>query len=196
MDSYNAMIYFTGEGYINVFLPKVGETVIYAGRPVYLKNMSFDVLNSIRSLRPLRIDLKITNSSKGAYQTIDFSSYTNLKEQIKNTVISQPKLAPVSDEELSSIFSKGTKGPIPLDEGKLTTTDGPAITIDMSDKPIEGPVNIYTVNPGDYIVDSGTHFGKTIQQVFEEGKLDAVYKRTKNQKLKTAIEEYYKFLKG
>lgn len=193
MDSYNAMIYFTGEGYINVFLPKVGETVIYAGRPIYLKNMSFDVLNSIRSLRPLRIDLKITNSSKGAYQTIDFSSYTNLKEQIKNTVTSQPKLAPVSNEELSSIFSKGTKGPIPLEECKSNTTDNTELLKDTSNKPNQEQ---NTVNPGYYIVDSGTHFGKTIQQVFEEGKLDAVYKRTKNQKLKTAIEEYYKFLKG
>jgi hypothetical protein len=161
------MVYYMGEGSTNIFIPKIGDTTITNGRPIYLKNASFNVIEALRTFRSMQIDLKINAKQDGAFRIIDFTEVNDSLKQIakQNTVAKEQ----VSQEEIDSILKSGSTGPIVLESSK-------------SDSSL-----------GDYKLPSGQYEGKTLSEMDKAGKLKAIYSgfKSRNPEVKEAIEKYY-----
>lgn len=71
MSLYNVMVYYNGEGYINLYIPGLGDTNIYNGKPLYLKNASFNVIEALRQYRTMSIKIEINAKQQGAYRIVD-----------------------------------------------------------------------------------------------------------------------------
>ena len=170
MNLYNIMVYYKGEGTTNIFIPGIGDTVVSEGRPIYLKNANFNVLEAIRSFRNMGIDIKINVDSLGAFRTIDLGESRNPVNVIKE---SRP-VEKVDADDIQNVLKSGSKGPIILDE-----------------EPIKESLN--TVNYDSFVLPSGKFEGKTLLEVDKMGKLKSVYNgfKNRNQEVKEAIEKYY-----
>lgn len=169
MNLYNIMVYYNGEGTTNIFIPGVGDTVIGNGRPIYLKNASFNVLEAIRTFRSMGIDLKINVDSLGAFRTIDLQESRNPVNVLKET---RP-VEKVDADDIQSVLKAGSQGPIVLDDSVKES--------------------VSTVDYDTYVLPSGKYEGKTLAEVDKEGKLKSVYNgfKTRNPEVKEAIEKYY-----
>lgn len=167
MNLYNVMVLFKGEGYITIFIPGLGDTTINFGKPIYLKNAPFKVIEALRQYRNLHIEFRINASQQGAVRVVD---YNELQSPFQSRPVVQVKQEAVTEAELSSVKSAGTSGPIPVEKPKQETTDY-----------------------GDYVLPSGSYEGKTLKEVDKEGKLKSVYNgfKSRNPEVKEAIEKYY-----
>lgn len=163
MNLYNVMIYYKGEGSTNIYIPGLGDTNITYGRPIYLKNASFNVIEALRQFRTMQIDIKINVDGLGAFRTVDLSSNKEPIQRLKPV----NEINTVSNDDIKSILSSASNGPIPV-ENK-------------------------TQDYGSYILQSGQYEGKTLKEVDEMGKLKAVYNgfKSRNPEVKAAIEKYY-----
>lgn len=167
MNLYNVMVHYEGEGSTNIFIPGLGDTTITYGRPLYLKNASFNVIEALRQFRMMMVTIQINAKQEGAYRIVDLANTVN------NTIIkTRPVEEKVSEGDISAVLSSGTQGPIPTLEPlkKEETTDY-----------------------GSYVLPSGSYEGKTLAEVDKEGKLKAVYNgfKSRNPEVKEAIEKYY-----
>lgn len=166
MDLYNVMVFYEGEGSTNIYIPGNGDTTITYGRPVYVKNANFNVIEALRSFRKMQISIKIGVSSVGAYRTIDLGTQPHF---VKSVPIKEKEQ--VTNADISSILGSATNGPIVIDNKE-------------EDK---------TTDYGSYVLPSGKFAGKTLAEIDKEGKLKAVYNgyKTRNKEIKEAIEKYY-----
>lgn len=166
MDLYNVMVYYKGEGSTNIYLPCAGDTNIISGRPLYLRNCTYSVIEALRQFRDMMIDFKIGAKQDGAYRIIDFEDLDIPIRSPKNKVSSKKEA--VSESEISSIISSGQSGPIAIEQSS-------------------------TINYSEYKLPSGQFEGKTLAEVDKEGKLKAVYNgfKSRNPEVKEAIEKYY-----
>lgn len=167
MNLYNVMVYYEGEGSTNIFIPGVGDTSITNGRPLYLKNASFNVVEALRQFRMMMVTIKINAKQEGAFRIID------LLNTVNNTIInSRPREEKITESDISNVLSSGTSGPIPTIE-PLKTEE--------------------SIDYGKYVLPSGSYEGKTLEEVDKEGKLKAVYNgfKSRNPEVKEAIEKYY-----
>lgn len=165
MDLQNVMVFYEGEGSTNIYIPGNGDTQITNGKPIYVKNANFNVIEALRTFRKMKINIKIGASSLGAFRTIDLAA----NAQVIRPQPVQPKQEVVTNADISSVLSAGTKGPIVV-EPKKEANDF-----------------------GSYILPSGKFAGKTLKEVDKEGKLQAVYNgyKKRNPEIKEAIEKYY-----
>ena len=172
MNLYNLMVLFKGEGYITIYIPGIGDTTINYGKPIYLKNAPFKVIEALRQCRNLHIEFRINASQTGAVRIIDFNE---LQSPFQARPIIQQKQEAVTQAEISSVRSAGTSGPIPVEEVVISEKDDS--NIDYSK----------------YTLPSGSFEGKTLAEVDKEGKLKAVYNgfKSRNPEVKLAIEKYY-----
>lgn len=148
MNKFNAMLYFNGEGSLTFVLQKVGEITIYQGKPLYLKNLDVMQVETLRSLRSLKL-LHILNAKPdGAFKIYDCSvskvdQYAKLRAEHLNTKVE------MTGEELASniqdIKKAGQSGPI---------NETPEI--------VETPDNIKEAL-GDYILTSTKQKGKALK---------------------------------
>lgn len=167
MNLYNVMVHYEGEGSTNIFIPGLGDTTITYGRPIYLKNASFNVIEALRQFRMMMVRIDIGAKQVGAYRIIDMSNTVN------NTIVkTRPVEEKVSESDISNVLSSGTQGPIPTLE-PLKTEE--------------------TTDYGKYVLPSGSYEGKTLEEVDKEGKLKSVYNgfKSRNPEVKEAIEKYY-----
>lgn len=164
MDLQNVMVFYEGEGSTNIYIPGNGDTQITRGKPIYIKNANFNVIEALRTFRKMKINIKIGASSLGAFRTIDLGAQPAVvRPQV------QPRQEVVTNADISSVLSAGTKGPITVEPKKET------------------------VDLGSYVLPSGKFAGKTLKEVDKEGKLKAVYNgyKKRNPEIKEAIEKYY-----
>lgn len=163
MNLYNIMVRYLGEGSTNIYIPGLGDTYIVYGRPLYLKNASFRVVEALRQFRMMQIDIKINADGLGAFRTIDLSRNTEKPIQMLKPA---NEISTVSNDDIKSILSSASKGPIVIDSKN---------------------------DAGDYVLKSGQYEGMTLKEVDKLGKLKAVYNgfKSRNPEVKAAIEKYY-----
>lgn len=168
MNLYNIMVTYDGEGETNIYVPGIGDTHIVNGRPIYLKNAGFNVVEALRQFRNMKINIKIDANSKGAFKIIDLD---NTKPTQRMTP--REEITSVSDTEISNILKAGTSGPIPVEPKKEEKVDY-----------------------GSYKLPSGQFEGQTLTEVDKLGKLKSVYNgfKSRNPEVKEAIEKYYESL--
>lgn len=165
MDLQNVMVFYEGEGSTNIYIPGNGDTQITYGRPIYVKNANFNVIEALRQFRKMGINIKIGAGPQGAFRTIDLG----LSATVVRPQPVQPRQEVVTNADISSVLSSGTKGPIALEPKKEA------------------------IDYGSYVLPSGKFAGKTLKEVDKEGKLKAVYNgyKTRSPEIKEAIEKYY-----
>lgn len=110
---YNVKISFKGERDFNFVLPGYGELTVYAGRDVYVKNLSVSGVEALRQLRPLLLDHQLNAKPDGCYRVIDLSNINNVSNQVKQ--VATPVVKSVS--ELKNDMIKNV-GPLDPNEGK------------------------------------------------------------------------------
>lgn len=170
MTLYNVMVSYKGEGSTNIFIPGIGDTPITNGRPIYLKNVGFNVIEALRQFRRMQIDLQINAKQEGAFRIIDMSEMVSPIRQMKP--IEKVMETGVSQSDISNVLSSGSNGPIPT---------------------IEPIKEENKVDYGSFVITSGKFEGKTLAEVDKQGKLKAVYNgfKSRNKEIKEAIEKYY-----
>ena len=72
--TYNARLFFKGEGSFTFTLPGKGEVTIYNGKDIYVKGLSISTVEYLRELRPLLLDHKLNANSAGCYSVIDLTN--------------------------------------------------------------------------------------------------------------------------
>lgn len=110
---YNVKISFKGERDFNFVLPGYGELTVYAGRDVYVKNLSVSGVEALRQLRPLLLDHQLNAKPDGCYRVIDLSNVNSVSNQVKQ--VATPVVKSVS--ELKNDMIKNV-GPLDPNEGK------------------------------------------------------------------------------
>ena len=110
---YNVKISFKGERDFNFVLPGYGELTVYAGRDVYVTNLSVSGVEALRQLRPLLLDHQLNAKTDGCYRVIDLSNVNSVSNQVKQ--VATPVVKSVS--ELKNDMIK-TVGPLDPNEGK------------------------------------------------------------------------------
>lgn len=75
MERYNIRISFKGDSSLKFNLGVIGEVIIYAGRDIYVQNISANLIESLRSLKQLGLDITIGGKSDGCYKTYDILKY-------------------------------------------------------------------------------------------------------------------------
>lgn len=168
MNLYNVMVHYDGEGSTNIFIPGLGDTTLTYGRPLYLKNAGFNVIEALRQFRMMMVRIDIGAKQVGAYRIIDLSN--TVSAQVRRSVPTEEK---VTESDISNVLSSATSGPIPTLEPLNTKEE--------------------TTDYGSYVLPSGSFEGKTLAEVDKEGKLKAVYNgfKSRNPEVKEAIEKYY-----
>ena len=171
MNLYNVMVSYKGEGYINVYIPGLGDTTIHFGKPIYLKNASFNVIEALRQYRTMSIDIKINADQKGAFRIIDLNEQLTMAKMMKER--KEQKQNNVTQEDIASILSSASNGPIVVEPKE----------------PEQEP----EIDYASYVLPSGSYEGKTLAEVDKEGKLKSVYSgfKSRNPEVKEAIEKYY-----
>lgn len=78
---YNAKVSFKGEGSFNFTMPLYGEVTIYAGKDIYMRNLTQSGVEALRALRPLLLDHQLNAKPDGCYTYIDFNETNNIIPQ-------------------------------------------------------------------------------------------------------------------
>jgi len=121
MDSkYNVLINYKGEGEFKFTVKKVGEVSITKDKPVFLYNADVDTIDNLRQLRRMLIEIAIGAKPNGAYKILDLDDYNREASLLndKRYVIDRRGTEAISNNEVKSILSSGSNGPIELDEPK------------------------------------------------------------------------------
>lgn len=170
MNTYNVMVNYEGEGSTNIYIPGLGDTTITYGRPLYLRNASFNVIEALRQFRMMQVDIQINAKQEGAFRIVDLSN-TTMHNVMQNRPVEQKKEV-IDNNDISTVLSSGSNGPIPTLE----------------------PIKSNDTDFGSYKLPSGTYEGMTLSEVDKAGKLKSVYNgfKSRNAEVKEAIENYYK----
>jgi len=110
--TYNARLSFKGEGSFTFALPKKGETTIYAGRDIYVKGLTAEAVEYLRTLRVVSLEHTLNAKPDGCYMVIDLNELspikpfrrivdTDRKVSVADLKASLTK-APITDEELNA----------------------------------------------------------------------------------------------
>lgn len=165
MNLYNVMVIYEGEGSTNIFIPGVGDTTITYGRPLYIKNASFNVIEALRQFRKMQVNIKINANQLGAFRVIDLGEVTPVRKVLQSNL---PKEENVTTSDINSILKSGSNGPITVEKKEQT-------------------------NYGTFKLPSGSYEGMTLEEVDKLGKLKSVYNgfKSRNKEVKEAIDKYY-----
>ncbi len=115
MDSkYNVLINYLGEGDFKFIIKKIGEVTITRFKPIYLYNADVDTINSLRQLRRMLIEITIGAKPEGAFKVYNLDNYNREIDYLKDPRLVADKrgFEAVTDNEVKSILSSGTNGPI------------------------------------------------------------------------------------
>ena len=174
---YNAKVHFRGEGSFTFTMPFYGEVTIFPGKDIYMKNLTQQGVETLRSLRPMLLDHQLNAKSDGCYSFIDFNDRANrITPQIPldyRTVQSQPK-------SVAEMKSEMVKGPIIEEETIENVKDTEEI-----EKVKEDIVKIE-----DYVLTSTKHKGKKLSEL-TKGQISGNMKRFNEADLKV-VKEYIK----
>lgn len=75
MERYNIRISFSGEDSLKFVLGVVGEIIIYAGKDIYVEGVTASLIESLRSLRQLGLNIVIGGKADGCYKSYNMANY-------------------------------------------------------------------------------------------------------------------------
>lgn len=136
-NKYNIMITYRGDGDFKFVVRRIGEVLITKTKPVYIYNVTADVIGSLRELRRLLLDVTIGAKPDGAYKVYDFNDYIDQNRVLSRRV---PESSALSNEDISSILKGATTPEVvetkPKEENKeeVKTTKKPSTTKKKSTK--------------------------------------------------------------
>ena len=150
---YNAKVSFKGEGSFTFVMPYYGEVTIYAGRDIYMKNLTQQGVEALRALRPVMLDHQLNAKPDGCYTYIDFNEVQTQVPQKMNLNYRQVE-QPKSVAQMKAEMIKPT-GPI-VDDEVLNNVE--------STEEVKEPIkeNKDEVKIEDYILTSTKHKGKRL----------------------------------
>lgn len=134
---YNILITYAGDGEFKFNIGRIGEISISKQKPVYIYNVTADVINNLRPLKRLLLNVNIGAKPTGAYKIYDYDNYTAMP---KAPIGQRPNLVnaePVSNAEISSILKGGSQAPI--EEFKEDTKEAGGEAVKEEDKKPEEP---------------------------------------------------------
>lgn len=111
-NKYNILITYAGDGDFKFIVKKIGEISISRQKPVYIYNVDAGVINDLRTLKRLLLNVSIGAKPTGAYKIYDFDDYTAMPRAV---VGQRPNIAsaePISNSEISSILKGGSAAPV------------------------------------------------------------------------------------
>lgn len=114
MNTYNVLIKYLGEGEFKFAVKKIGEVSISKDKPVYIYNADVDVINGLRTLRRMLIEITIGAKPNGAFKVYNLEEIDKRNETLKDSrvVADRRGYEAVSGDEVKNILSSGTNGPI------------------------------------------------------------------------------------
>lgn len=171
---YNAKVSFKGEGSFTFTMPYYGEVTIYAGKDIYMKNMTQQGVETLRSLRPVLLDHQLNAKPDGCYTYIDFNETNNI-------IPSKMKLnyrEVVSNKSVAEMKAEMIKGPIQEEELSGITETPKEEANKIVEEPKEDLIKI-----NDYVLTSTKHKGKKIKEL-SKAQINGNMKRFNEEDLK------------
>lgn len=108
-DKYNILITYSGDGDFKFMVRRIGEVIISRNKPVYIYNAPANVINELRILRRLLLNVIIGAKPAGAYKVYDYNDYTEMPRAIAGMRPNLAKAEPISNGEIASILKGGNK---------------------------------------------------------------------------------------
>ena len=123
---YNVLINYLGDGDFKFTVKKIGEVVISKTRPVYIYNADVDVINSLRTLRRMLIEIVIGAKPTGAYKIYNMEDYDKPRDFLNDyrVVMDRRGYEVVTNNDIKSILSSGSNGPIEIEGNKVESVSG------------------------------------------------------------------------
>lgn len=118
-NKYNIMITYGGDGDFRFTVKRIGEITITKTKPVYIYNVDANVINNLRELRRLLLEITIGAKPDGAFKVYNFDDYADIRRPMTNKIKESDAL---SNSDISSIL-KGAKEPEIIDVLETVETD-------------------------------------------------------------------------
>lgn len=124
---YNVLVNYLGDNEFKFIVKKIGEVSISKSKPVYIYNADVETINNLRTLRRMLVEIKIGAKPTGAYKVYNMDDFDKQHDRLLDSRIVQDRrgyIETVSNNEISSILSSGTNGPI-IEEPETPVVDEP-----------------------------------------------------------------------
>ena len=121
-NKYNIMITYKGDGDFKFVVKRIGEITITKTKPVYIYNVDANVINSLRDLRRLLLEVTIGAKPEGAYKVYNFDDYVDARRIFSRKVADNTET--LSNADISSIL-KGATEPEVVEEKIEEVTEEP-----------------------------------------------------------------------
>jgi hypothetical protein len=118
-NKYNVLITYAGDGEFKFIIKKIGEVSISKLKPIYIYNVDAGVINDLRTLKRLLLNVTIGAKPTGAYKIYDFDDFTSMPKAVIGQRPNVVKAEPVSNGEIASILKGGSQAPIEEPEVKV-----------------------------------------------------------------------------
>lgn len=106
-NKYNIMITYKGDGDFKFVVKRIGEITITKTKPVYIYNVDANVINSLRDLRRLLLEVTIGAKPEGAYKVYNFDDYMDARRVFSRKVADNTET--LSNADISSILKGATE---------------------------------------------------------------------------------------
>ena len=118
-NKYNVLITYAGDGDFKFVVKKIGEVEISRTKPIYIYNADIDVINSLRVLKRMLINIAIGAKPTGAYKIYNMNDF-DAQAKLNQTVAMPSNVQnTISNTDISSILSSGTNGPIEIEVAEV-----------------------------------------------------------------------------
>ena len=120
---YNVLVNYLGDGEFKFSVKRIGEVSISKERPVFIYNADVEVINSLRTLKRMLIDITIGGKPTGAYKVFNLDDFNKERDMYndRRVVMDRRGVETVSNNDISSILKSGSNGPIEIEEDKIVS---------------------------------------------------------------------------
>lgn len=122
-NKFNARLSFKGEGDLQFTLPIIGEITIWAGRDIYIKGATQEMIEYLRQYRSIRLDHKLNGDIKGCAKIIEVEDYINSNQSMFRATMME-KAQRVQKSSVSDLKSQMIKGDFTEEELSVVTEAG------------------------------------------------------------------------
>lgn len=109
---YNILITYNGDGDFKFIVKRIGEIIISKAKPVYIYNVDATVINDLRTLKRLLLDIHIGAKPTGAFKVYDFDAYSNMPKAVAGMRPNLKNTEPISNNEITAILKGGSQAPV------------------------------------------------------------------------------------
>jgi hypothetical protein len=114
---FNVRLSFKGDGDLTFQLPIVGEITIWAGRDIFLKGATAEIVETLRQYRSMKLEHKLNADAKGCYRVIEVDNIERIPYGLYRSV-AVPKAENISDLKKTLIRNNDF---IPVEEAGTTS---------------------------------------------------------------------------